>query len=114
MGEAVPPALMRYLAWAAARSLPMQHLDLEWAVRYPNLFDSPVIEPPPDGLMRTLDRSRDLKLIHPTLGERTIAKGDNIPTMLDEGWIPDPTDRDNFLEGVTFRRTISKLDGFLG
>jgi hypothetical protein len=91
---------MRYLAWAAARSAPMQHLELEWAVRYSNILNAQVVEPPPEGMMNTRDRARDVKLIHPRLGERTTGEGDSIATLLDEGWIPDPYDRDNFLEGI--------------
>src|SRR5262245_6381328 len=28
--QQLPPAVMRYVAWAASRSLPMQRLDAEW------------------------------------------------------------------------------------
>ena len=44
----LPPALMRYLAWAASRSLPMQRLHGQWAERFGARLAT--VEAPPDGL----------------------------------------------------------------
>jgi hypothetical protein len=54
-GGNLPPELMRYLAWAASRSVVMQRLELTWAARSSDL--GPSVEPPPQGLMNTSVRS---------------------------------------------------------
>jgi hypothetical protein len=43
----IPPELLRYLAWAAARSLPMRQLYEEWLNTVP--VDPHYVEPPPAG-----------------------------------------------------------------
>jgi hypothetical protein len=42
-------------------------------------------------------------LIHPTLGVRTISETEDPTALFDAGWLPDPTERANFLEGVHIR-----------
>ena len=95
----LPPELMRYLAWAASRALPMQRLEIKWATRFAALLAGPKIDPP-DGLLDAANRSRPVRLVHPTLGETTVAADEDLDILLDAGWIPDPMDRSNFLEGV--------------
>jgi hypothetical protein len=96
----LPPELMRYLAWAASRSLPMQRLEVQWSLRFGALLDGPFAEPAPEALTKTADRIRPLQLLHPTLGEMTVPPGQELGILLDAGWIPDPHERSNFLEGV--------------
>jgi hypothetical protein len=96
----LPPELMRYLAWAASRSLPMQRLEVQWSTRFGALLDAPLAESPPEGLAKTTDRTRPVQLLHPTLGAITIPAGQDLSLLLDAGWIPDPSERSNFLEGV--------------
>jgi hypothetical protein len=91
---------MRYLAWAASRALPMQRLEQDWARRFPELVGGPAVEPPPDGLTQTHERHRRVRFIHPIHGQRVLSEDDNPDHLLDAGWIPDPTERSNFLEGV--------------
>ncbi len=96
-----PPELMRYLAWAASRSLPMQRLEIQWALRFQDLLNSDsVVEPPPSGLIDTAPRVRSVALFHPTLGEKTTEVGEDLSPLLDLGWLPDPRQKENFLEGV--------------
>lgn len=96
----LPLELMRYLAWAASRPLPMQRLEVQWSTRFASLLDAPLAESPPEGLADTSDRTRPVQLLHPALGETTIAAGRDLSVLLDAGWIPDPREPSNFLEGV--------------
>jgi hypothetical protein len=96
----LPPEIMRYLAWAASRSLPMQRLEAEWAVRFGTLLNGQATEPPPARLAELSARFRPIRLIHPVLGERTVVQEDEVDALLDVGWIPDPSERSNFLEGA--------------
>lgn len=95
----LPAPLMRYLAWAASRSLPMQRLEIEWGTRF-GAASGPMAEPPPDGLLQGLNRHREVRMIHPTLGDTIVPEGDDPSALFDVGWIPDPTEQSNFLEGI--------------
>lgn len=97
--SALPEPLMRYLAWAAARSLPMQRLEIEWANRFGSILDGTAVEPPPDGLADGINR-RDLRLLHPASGEKVVVRSDDASSLFDVGWIPDPSEKANFLEGA--------------
>jgi hypothetical protein len=96
----LPPELMRYLAWAASRSLPMQRLEVQWALRFPHLLSGGIVEPPPAGLIDMAPRVRSVTLVHPTLGKKTAEADEDQSLLLDVGWIPDPHQKANFLEGV--------------
>ncbi len=96
----LPRELLRYLAWAASRSLPMQRLEREWSMRFGALLNEPHVESPPEGLADVVDQTRPVRLLHPTLGETTVVAGQDLNLLLDAGWIPDPRERSNFLEGV--------------
>jgi hypothetical protein len=39
-------------------------------------------------------------MLHPGLDERLEVQGDDVGALLDEGWIPDPAEQSNFLEGA--------------
>jgi hypothetical protein len=98
--EQLPPEVMRYLAWAASRSLPMQRLEADWATRYRPTLNGPMAEPPPPALAALQPRHRSIRLIHPVLGERRELSSEAVDEFLDDGWIPDSTEQSNFLEGV--------------
>lgn len=98
--EQLPPEVMRYLAWAASRSLPMQRLEADWATRYRPTLSGPMAEPPPPALAVLQSRHRSIRLIHPVLGERREISSQAADEFLDDGWIPDSTEQSNFLEGV--------------
>jgi hypothetical protein len=99
-GGDLPPALTRYLAWAAARSLPMQQLFKEWvAARFADA-DRQMAEPPPEGLMTATDPKRDVRMVHPSLGTRTFPHGSDLEAAIRDGWTPDYDDPANFLESV--------------
>ena len=98
--DQLPPEVMRYLAWAASRSLPMQRLEADWATRYRPTLNGPMAEPPPPALAALQSRHRSIRLIHPVLGERRELSSEDADEFLDEGWIPDSTEQSNFLEGV--------------
>jgi hypothetical protein len=96
----VPPALMRYLAWAASRALPMQRLEMKWAQRFGTVLTGSQVEAAPQELLDAAVRTRPVRVMHPTLGETTVRADQDLNAWLDTGWIPDPRDRSNFLEGV--------------
>lgn len=99
-GGTLPPALMRYLAWAAARSLPMRQLFSSWAARGIAEPHPQMAEPPPEGLLTAIDPKRDVPMIHPRLGPRTFAHGSDLESAIRDGWTPDFDDPANFLESV--------------
>lgn len=78
----------------------MQRLEVQWSMRFGALLEAPHVEPPPVGLTDVADRTRPVRLLHPTLGETTVVAGQDLSLLLDAGWIPDPRERSNFLEGV--------------
>ena len=98
-GAEIAPPLSRYLAWAAARSLPMQQLENFWGKKGIGRNDDGV-ESPPEGLLSGTDMQRDVQMCHPTLGCRVFPAGSDLAQTTAEGWYPDMTERVNFLEGV--------------
>jgi hypothetical protein len=98
-GLELPPALTRYLAWAAARSLPMQTLTHFWAE---NGFDrgGKIVEPPPEGLLEATESRRAVQMVHPTYGRRVFPVGSDFERASADGWFPDIRERTNFLEAV--------------
>lgn len=99
-GGELPPALFRYLAWAAARSLPMQRLESQWAAQFSAMRNTPPAEPPPDGLLAAVDLQRDVQWVHPSLGTCVFPAGTDFDRLADKGWYPDPSEAVNFLEMV--------------
>lgn len=98
-GGELPPALTRYLAWAAARSLPMQTLEHFWVEKEFGRSGE-VVEPPPEGLLSASESQRDVQMVHPRLGCRVFPVGSDFECAVTEGWFPDMRERMNFLEGV--------------
>lgn len=98
--SALPAPLMRYLAWAASRALPLQRLEERWCRQLAAESEIMRVEPPPDGLIKMHERRRPVRFIHPQFGQQTLKEDDNPDALLDTGWIPDPTERSNFLEGI--------------
>lgn len=96
----LPPEVMRYLAWAASRSLPMQRIEAEWGTRYRSKRDAPMAEPPPPGIVNCKDRERAIWLIHPARGEYREVQSQDAGQLIDDGWIPDMSEPANFLEAV--------------
>ena len=97
--DKLPPALTRYLAWAAARSLPMQALENSWGENGLALNSEPV-EPPPEGLLKATKLQRDVQMLHFKLGSRLFPVDSDLEQAAREGWFPDMHDRTNFLESV--------------
>ena len=98
-GGELPPALTRYLAWAAARSLPMQTLEHSWAEKGFGGAEQ-VVEPPPEGLLKASESQRDVQMLHPKLGCRVFPAGSDFERAVAAGWLPDMRDPMNFLESV--------------
>lgn len=96
----LPPEVMRYLAWAASRSLPMQRVEANWATRFRPTLNGPMAEPPPPALANLTARGRPIRLIHPLLGEHREVQAQDADELIDDGWIPDMAEPSNFLEGV--------------
>ena len=98
-GSDLPPELIRYLAWAAARSLPMKALLDEWA-RVESHSDTEMAEPPPEGLLSGTGRNRSISMKHASLGKRKFGPDANHEELVNEGWIIDFDDPENFLEAI--------------
>jgi len=96
----IPPALMRYLAWAAARSLPMMRLFSDWARTDGQFQGQQLVEPPPEGLLAASALKRPVAMTHPVFGEREWPPESDFDRLADEGWVPDYRDPANFLESV--------------
>jgi len=88
----LPPEVMRYLAWAASRSLPMQRLEASWATRYPLALSAPMVEPPPPALAKLQPRDGKIRFVHPVLGEDREVTSQDADGLLDDGWIPDTSE----------------------
>lgn len=97
--DGLPPPLTRYLAWAAARSLQMQALENSWG-KSGFASVSEVVEPPPEGLLSAAELKRDVKMLHPVLGSRLFRSDSDFEGAVSDGWYPDMTDRNNFLESL--------------
>ncbi len=95
----LPHALTRYLAWAAARSLPMQDLFKAWAQQRLGQ-NGRLAESPPEWLMRAKETRRDARMVHPAHGPRAFPADTNWEGLASEGWLPDMDDPANFLEVV--------------
>lgn len=96
----LPPEVMRYLAWAASRSLPMQRIEATWAAQFRSRRDAPMAEPPPPAIVNCTDRERSIRLIHPARLEHREVQSQDADELIDDGWIPDMTEPANFLEAV--------------
>jgi len=81
----LPPALMRYLAWAAARSITMAELEQRWAREW-NPKKIEVVEPPPSGIDKIRDRERPLTFEHPMLGAKNDVPSADVQGLIEAGW----------------------------
>jgi hypothetical protein len=79
----IPNPLSRYLAWAAARSLPMATLYQSWTRSPP---EGQVVEAPPDALMRATPVFRVHAMRHPVLGDRNDVASEDVEALLEQGW----------------------------
>lgn len=84
--SAVPPEVGRYLAWAAARSLPMKRLCQAWIDDLPVPADTMYAEPPPSGFEQIAPVTRAHRLEHPTLGVRDDVSSDEVDALRRQGW----------------------------
>jgi hypothetical protein len=81
----VPPAVMRYLAWAAARTPAMRDLYQEWIDNGTD-SEAPVVEQPPAWLEFTSDRDRPHRMEHPTHVRRDDVHANEVQRLRSEGW----------------------------
>jgi hypothetical protein len=98
-GGEMPAAMCRYLAWAAARSLPMQNLLKGWSAKG---FGKPgvLVEEPPKWLTGAKELRSAVAMTHPVHGSRTFPPETDWDRLGSEGWYPDMSDRHNFLQAV--------------
>ena len=88
----LPPAIGRYLAWAAARSAPMRDLYVNW-IR--NSADGEVIEGPPDGFNDIKMVARGLRFDNYATGESLLVDDpDHGTELINAGWIWDVSAED--------------------
>lgn len=99
-GGELPSALSKYLAWAAARSLPMKALFNSWSNMQAELTSYDLVEQPPETLLTTTDRNRSVSMKHPKLGNCKFPPESNFDQLAKEGWVIDFNDSDNFLQAV--------------
>lgn len=96
------PEIWRYLAWAAARSLPMKALYEAWIDALPpKKNDWRVVEPPPDGFQTSSKHGFITRMEHPVHGVREQISGEYFEALWNEGWRP-RLSRDEFLQIVHF------------
>lgn len=96
----VPPELFRYLAWAAARGLPMMRLYEEWLNALPAVTE--YVEGPPAGFENiTLSEPR-YRLEHPTRGVREAVPLNESHALRSEGWRI-CLQQNDFLQAVHFQ-----------
>lgn len=81
----VPPEVMRYLAWAAARTPAMRELYQAWIDNGTNA-ETPVVEEPPTWLESAADRDRSHSMEHPIHGRRDDVHADEVQRLMSEGW----------------------------
>lgn len=81
----VPPEVMRYLAWAAARTPAMRDLYQSWIDSGADA-QAPVIEEPPAWLESVTDRDRPHRMEHPIHGRRDDVHASEVQRLRSEGW----------------------------
>jgi len=81
----LPLAVMRYLAWAAARNLTMAELQQRWVHEW-NPKNKAIVEPPPLGIEKIQDRERHLTFEHPTLETRNDISSADVEGLIEAGW----------------------------
>ncbi len=81
----IPAALMRYIAWAAVRSLPMTGLFQEW-IDFHSTTQLDIIEPPPAGWEKIQDRCRLHCMEHAEFGLRENVPTDQVSGLIEHGW----------------------------
>jgi hypothetical protein len=91
---ALPLPLMRYVAWAAARNLPMAMLFRRWATDHDC---GQMVEAPPPGLEKIRRRSRTHTMEHDEFGIKENVPSDEAVAMMEGAWTP-KLDRDDLLE----------------
>ncbi len=68
-GSTVPAEIWRFLAWQAARTPGWMELEEEWVYDWDPNMDTPVLEPPPEGISGIRDKVRKYCLEDPDTGE---------------------------------------------
>jgi hypothetical protein len=82
----VPPELGRYLAWAAARSLPMRALYQSWLDALPPTGEVRFAEPPPPGFGEWINTGCTHRMEHPALGVREDVPCEETELLRGQGW----------------------------
>ena len=81
----VPPEVMRYLAWAAARTPAIRDLFQGWIDKDLDT-DAPGVEAPPAWVESAADRDRPHSMEHPVHGRRDDVPADEVERLRSEGW----------------------------
>jgi hypothetical protein len=84
--SSIPAPLARYLAWAAARALPMRALYQSWIDDMPALEAMEPVEPPPPGLLEAKVISRLHRMTHTVHGVRDDIPSEDVDELRSAGW----------------------------
>lgn len=82
----IPAELGRYLAWAAARSLPMVALFQEWVDEAAAAEGERYAESPPNGFEKITAISRMHRMVHPQFGAREDVPSEDVEHLRTQGW----------------------------
>ncbi len=95
----IPAEVIRYLAWAAARSLPMRRLYQDWINSMLAEDEIAYAEPPPPGFEQMQPVSRSYRMEHPIAGVREDIPPEEVEALRSQGWRL-RLGKDDFLELV--------------
>ena len=84
--SAISSDLWRYIAWAAARSLPMKALFQSWIDCFPPERNARLVELPPPGLAEARSIGRNHRMAHATHGVRDDVPSEQVEALLGQGW----------------------------
>jgi hypothetical protein len=82
----IPPELGRYLAWAAARNLPLRALYEAWIDALLPTSEVIYVEPPPSGFGEWTEISRTYRMEHTAHGIREEVLLDQVEPLRHQGW----------------------------
>ena len=84
--KVIPPELLRYLAWAAARSLPMLQLYESWIDGIAHPINQEVVEPPPPALEKWQEHESFHQMDILPKGRLESVPSSEVRALVEKGW----------------------------